>query len=1420
VVRLEAGTKYEEPGYTAQDSYDGDITGKVSVQGSVDHTKVAEYALTYRVNDSSGNRAEEKKRTVRVVDVTAPVIALSGADPMTLEVGSAFKDPGCSAKDKEDGDLTRKVKVAGVVDAAKLGEYMLTYTVADSSGNEAKATRTVKVVDTKPPAITLKGESVVRLGVGLKYEEPGYTAQDSYDGDITNKVSVQGSVDHTKVGEYELTYKAADSSGNRAEEKKRTVKVVDVTAPVIALSRTNAITLEVDTPFKDPGWKATDGQDGDLTGKVEVAGAVDVTKLGEYTLTYTVSDSSSNKAEVTRTVKVVDTTRPVITLKGDSVVSLGVGVKYQEPGYTARDSHEGDISSKVAVEGSVDSAKIGEYTLVYRASDSSGNRAEEKKRSVRVVDITAPVIALSGSEVMTHEAGSAFKDPGYTAADKEDGDLTGKVKVAGAVDVAKLGEHKLTYTVTDSSGNEAKATRTVKVVDTKPPAITLRGESVVRLGVGEKYQEPGYGAQDNYDGDITGRVMVEGSVDTMKPGECVLTYNVSDSSGNRAEEKKRTVRVVDITAPVIVLSGGQVMTVEAGSAFKDPGWKASDKEEGDLTGKVKVAGSVDAAKLGEYTLTYTVADSSRNEAEATRTVNVADTKPPVITLKGSDVVAVGVKTKYEEPGFTATDSYDGDITSKVAVEGSVDTATAGEYSLIYRVSDSSGNPAEEKKRTVRVVDVTAPVIALSGADPMTLEVGSAFEDPGCSATDKEDGDLTGKVKVAGAVDVAKLGEYKLTYTVTDSSGNEAKATRTVNVVDTKPPVITLKGQDLMTLGVGTKYREPGCAARDNYDGDITSKVAVEGSVDSAKIGEYFLIYSVADSTGNPAEEKKRTVRVVDITAPVIALSGADPMTVEVGTPFKDPGWKATDKEDGDLTGKVKLAGVVDVAKLGEYKLIYTVTDTSGNEAKATRTVKVVDTTRPVITLKGDSVVRLGVGEKYQEPGYAAQDSYQGDITSKVSVQGSVDTTKPGECVLTYNVSDSSGNAAQAKTRTVRVADVTAPVIALVGGEELTVEAGTPFKEPGWKATDSQDGDLTREVKATGVVDVAKLAEYKLTYAVRDSTGNRTELTRTVKVVDRKPPDATDFSPARSQDVPVATNITLHIRDAGVGVNRETIKMMVNGRPVEPNVTGSAADYTLSYKPPAPFGEGEKVTVAIDADDVKGNRMERKSYSFTTGKKPPPPSEFDFAAFFNKCAADFADEARFKEYFADPDDAKWLREGSLRGSRPQRLELVSGVQQPAPPGGVVFKVVFKAHFEVTDGFLRGRTYSDTLTQEWQIDPNTTKIIMDSWFEGLKKDYMEKFGKSDFNTCFSEAAYKDYWIHRYKRYDPHFKSLEQLGKLEADRQTGRYRASLKVSFEVLFVGAGKPVTLQYEDLWIVEKRGRTGIITEVAESKNLP
>lgn len=148
----------------------------------------------------------------------------------------------------------------------------------------------------------------------------------------------------------------------------------------------------------------------------------------------------------------------------------------------------------------------------------------------------------------------------------------------------------------------------------------------------------------------------------------------------------------------------------------------------------------------------------------------------------------------------------------------------------------------------------------------------------------------------------------------------------------------------------------------------------------------------------------------------IHLIGEKNITLEVGSEYKDKGSKAYyDKKD--ISSSMKVKGHVDTNKIGEYKIIYT-TSYKKVSKSVTRKVKVVDTTKPEITLTGEATSFV-VGGEYSELGYSATDNYDGDITTNVTITNNIDSNTIGEYEVTYTVKDSSGNESIA-TRKVNV----------------------------------------------------------------------------------------------------------------------------------------------------------------------------------------------------------------------------------------------------------------------------------------------------------------------------------------------------------------------------------------------------------------
>ena len=249
----------------------------------------------------------------------------------------------------------------------------------------------------------------------------------------------------------------------------------DVVPPVVALNGAAVMTVSYRDGFSDPGATARDDRDG--TVPVTVTGEVPP-EAGEYTLTYTATDAAGNTGRATRTVRVVDDVPPVVTLNGDAVIAVSYAAPLTDPGATATDEHDGALA--VTVSGNL-GTDIGEYTLIYSATDAAGN-VGQVERTVRVVDDVPPVIMLNGPASSVLERDEPYLEPGAVAEDEIDGPV--ETTVTGEVSEA-AGEYTLVYRATDAAGNVAEVRRTV----TRAPGdymleVDVFGEGEVLLAAG------------------------------------------------------------------------------------------------------------------------------------------------------------------------------------------------------------------------------------------------------------------------------------------------------------------------------------------------------------------------------------------------------------------------------------------------------------------------------------------------------------------------------------------------------------------------------------------------------------------------------------------------------------------------------------------------------------------------------------------------------------------------------------------------------------------------------------------------------------------------------------------------------------------------------------------------------------------------
>ena len=204
----------------------------------------------------------------------------------------------------------------------------------------------------------------------------------------------------------------------------------------------------------------------------------------------------------------------------------------------------------------------------------------------------------------------------------------------------------------------------VNVVDKVKPVITLTGDLERTICPSTQYEEEGYSAADDYDGDITENVKIVNS-------EEGITYEVSDSSGN-TQSVFRKITKFDDEAPKLSLKGNSTVYVKVGTKYSDSGYTVSDNC--DETVSVESENNVNTSTAGKYTYKYKAVDTNQNISEVVRNV--------VVYEEGGEGVIY--LTFDDGPSGTGSTAKILDVLKEEGVQATFFVTCSGPDSLIKR----------------------------------------------------------------------------------------------------------------------------------------------------------------------------------------------------------------------------------------------------------------------------------------------------------------------------------------------------------------------------------------------------------------------------------------------------------------------------------------------------------------------------------------------------------------------------------------------------------------------------------------------------------------------------------------------------------------------------------------------------------------
>ena len=619
-----------------------------------------------------------------------------------------------------------------------------------------------------------------------------------------------------------------------------------------------------------------------------------------------------------------DNTAPIITVSPASQ-TLEKGGNFVNPTVTASDNGN-DISSEIVVGGqTVDVDVPNTYTITYNVSDTAGNSATEQTHTVTVEDTIAPIITSSNEVSIDENIGTGqviytitANDPnstfGIKGTDKDEFSVdpaTGELTLLENPDFETKPEYDIIVTATDESENtrELPIIVTINNVDEISPeansAVTSTSTSIV-IG----FSEP----------------IVNNSVTSSD-------FTISGAISNP------TVSLITFSASSITLS------------LTDP----IAFDENVLVSYVKSLGSIDDAS----------GNSLNDFVNLVVTNNLLDNESPIITSPSSVAIDENIGSSQVVYTVNATDN---DQISSYEITGGADASSfsidpvSGEVRLLLdpnfenkssylftvRASDPSNNLSNNFTVTVVIndLDEIPPTLVLNGDSFVTAEAGQPYSEPDPAYTvNDNNGEENVTVELQGVVNTNQIDSYDLVYTATDAAGNETMRTRTVQVADNTPPVITLTPyQQTIYLNVNDSYTLPVLTIND-FDENPT--IVTPDAPDTSKVGETTLVWIATD---NQNLTSSITQTVVVGQPPTITLIGGITEEINLGTAFVEPGASAVDYLGADLSGSLVITyspNDTSTDTVRSFNAHYSVTDSNGVTTNVTRRFDVVDHIIPV-----------------------------------------------------------------------------------------------------------------------------------------------------------------------------------------------------------------------------------------------------------------------------------------------------------------------------------------------------------------------------------------------------------------------------------------------------------------------------------------
>ena len=645
---------------------------------------------------------------------------------------------------------------------------------------------------------------------------------------------------------------------------------------------------------------------------------------------------------------------PIIYLNGEALMYVKYGSTWTDPGVTAKTYNGVPITSidKVITGSgsSVNTNGFNTYEITYSVTDNG--ITVSVRRTVIIADTTAPTITVPENTVIPSTQTTFNALDGVTAIDDADGNITSKIKVTGTVTPGVLGEYTLTYEVTDDSGNTSKVTRKVRVEDKSKPtaSATVVGSPLNSDGWAKANFQVKIKTNDTGGSGVAGLKYCQTTSTTCTPNTnvsktvetltissqsstnyiCVIPY---DHAGNEGTRQCFGPYKLDKTVPTTGVSA-------AASQFNSSGWAKANITVNITTNDT---GSSNVKTYTYCTSTTATCTPSTTETGTSKNITISsngtkhyvcaystdyagnksstactgplklDKSAPSVTLtvnnnqfngNGWAKANISASLTSSDSGDSSVKSYTYCVGTASCTPGTTVNATSGTLTMSSESStnyvcayttDNAGNNSATSCKGPYKLDKTAPSINFPVSTNINQSAGSYDLKTGVTVSDNLTAAGSISLSASGNLNFSTPGNYTINYTATDLAGNQKTASRTVTIVDTTPPSLsvssacTSNGENGWCRGNVNVTLSPsdnatGISER-QYKINNGSWNGLSGNSHTlSDEGSYTVYYRVKDGAGNWSTESSVSVKIdksnpsginVSINGSSISISGSD-----------------------------------------------------------------------------------------------------------------------------------------------------------------------------------------------------------------------------------------------------------------------------------------------------------------------------------------------------------------------------------------------------------------------------------------------------------------------------------------------------------------------------------------------------------------